>query len=68
MGSSRPAELFKLFDLNIKLDLYRDTGSTSSCHSYQPLIKRQMIMLPLHSQDTAAVKISVGRRYLPFKQ
>jgi hypothetical protein len=28
---------------------------TTFIHSFQPLIRRQMIMLPLHGQDTAAV-------------
>lgn len=61
MGSSRPAVLFKLFDLKIKLNFTPDTAPTTSVHSYQPLIKGQMIMLPLHSQDTAAVKIINGQ-------
>lgn len=61
MGSSRPAGLFKLFDLKIKLNLVTETAPTSSFHSFQPLIRGQMIMLPLHSQNTAAVKIISGQ-------
>jgi hypothetical protein len=61
MGSSRPALRFKLFDLKIRFVFNSDTATTSSSHSYQPLIKGQMIMLPLHSQDTAAIKIIIGQ-------
>ncbi len=32
--------------------------------SFQPPIKRQVIMLPLHGQATAAVEVSLGRIYL----
>lgn len=61
MGSSRPAGAFKLFDLKIKLYLITETAPTSLFHSFQPLIRGQVIMLPLHSQDTAAVKIISGQ-------
>lgn len=61
MGSSRPAGEFKLFDLKIKLYLITETGPTSLFHSFQPLIRGQVIMLPLHSQNTAAVKIITGQ-------
>jgi hypothetical protein len=61
MGSSRPAEGFKLFNLKIKFVYKSNTATASSSHSYQPLIKGQMIMLPLHSQDTAAIKIFIGQ-------
>jgi len=61
MGSSRPAEIFKLFDLKINFNIIFDTEFSTLSHSYQPLIKRQMIMLPLHSQNTAAVKIISGQ-------
>jgi hypothetical protein len=61
MGSSRPAGKFKLFDLKIKLNLIIETAPTSLVHSFQPLIRGQVIMLPLHSQNTAAVKIISGQ-------
>ena len=61
MGSSRPASRFKLFNLKIKLDLTAETAPTSLVHSYQPLIRGQMIMLPLHSQNTAAVEVITGQ-------
>lgn len=56
MGSSRPAWKFKLFNLKIKFNIYKETEITTWRHSCQPSIKRQVIMLPLHSQYTAAVK------------
>lgn len=67
MGSSRPACIFKLFDLKIKLNFVTDTAPTSSLHSFQPLIRGQVIMLPLHSQNTAAVKIISGQA-VPIKR
>lgn len=40
----------------------KETALFLSNHSYKPSIIRQMIMLPLHGQSTAAVKnISPGR-------
>jgi hypothetical protein len=67
MGSSRPAGEFKLFDLKIKLYLITETEPTSLVHSFQPLIRGQVIMLPLHSQNTAAVKIISGQAVPPKK-
>lgn len=41
---------------------YKETVNISSNHSFQPSIKRLMIMLPLHGQNTAALQLqSVGR-------
>jgi hypothetical protein len=53
--------IFKLFDLKIKLEFTHETAPTTSIHSFQPLIRGQVIMLPLHSQNTAAVKIISGQ-------
>lgn len=36
-------------------------------HSFNPLIRRQMIMLPLHGQNTAALYIHSGQAIL-FKR
>ena len=42
-----------------------ETALLSSNRSYQPSIKRQMIMLPLHGQGTAAVKKAItGQAWL----
>jgi len=43
-----------------------ETALTSYIHSFQPSIKRQTIMLPLHGQDTAAVNNTPGRTHFLF--
>jgi len=39
------------------IDWGKETAEPSSSHSYGPSIKRLVIALPLHGQDTAAVKL-----------
>lgn len=38
------------------MDWMQETVEPSWCHSYQSLFKRQVITLPLHGQNTAAVE------------
>ena len=38
------------------IDWKKETVKPSSCHSYRSPFKRQVIALPLHGQNTAAVK------------
>jgi len=40
------------------IDWDKETVEPSFSHSYGPPIKRLVIALPLHGQDTAAVKLS----------
>lgn len=39
------------------IDLKEETVEPSLCHSYGSPFKRQVIALPLHGQNTAAVKL-----------
>lgn len=39
------------------IDLNEETVKPSLCHSYRSPFKRQVIALPLHGQNTAAVKL-----------
>lgn len=56
IGSSRPKKIFRHFNLKFKFNKKKlKTVNTSSNHSFQPTIKRLMIMLPLHGQNTAAL-------------
>lgn len=41
------------------IDLKKETVRPSLCHSYGSSFKRQVIALPLHGQNTAAVELSV---------
>lgn len=41
------------------IDWKKETVKPSLCHSYRSSIKRQVIALPLHGQNTAAVKLIV---------
>lgn len=41
------------------IDLNEETAKPSLCHSYRSPFKRQVIALPLHGQNTAAVKLIV---------
>ena len=41
------------------IDLKEETVKPSLCHSYRSSFKRQVIALPLHGQNTAAVKLIV---------
>lgn len=43
------------------IDLKKETVKPSLCHSYGPPFKEQVIALPSHGQDTAAVKHSGHR-------
>lgn len=48
-------------------DRGKETAKPSSCHSYRSSFKRQVITLPSHGQNTAAVKaMSQGRRDLLY--
>lgn len=47
------------------IDWIKETAQPSLCHSYRSPFKRQVITLPSHGQNTAAVKhLSQGRRDL----
>lgn len=49
------------------IDQKKETVKPSLCHSYRSSFKRQVIALPLHGQNTAAVKLlSQGRQDLLF--
>lgn len=41
------------------IDWKKETVKPSLCHSYRSSFKRQVIALPLHGQNTAAVKLIV---------
>ena len=41
------------------IDWGKETVKPSLCHSYRSPFKRQVIALPLHGQNTAAVKLMV---------
>lgn len=41
------------------IDRRKETVEPSWCHSYRSSIKGQVIALPLHGQNTAAVKLKV---------
>lgn len=49
------------------IDWKEETVKPSLCHSYRSSFKRQVITLPSHGQNTAAVELlSLGRRDLLF--
>lgn len=54
------------------IDWKKETAKPSLCHSYRSSFKRQVIALPLHGQNTAAVKLIVtgqaGPLILGFQQ
>lgn len=59
-GSSRLVLLYPLLHGQINFtDLKGETVKPSFSHSYRSLFKRQVIALPLHGQNTAAVELVV---------
>lgn len=53
--------LFPLLHEKINfIDEKKETVKPSLCHSYRSSIKRQVIALPLHGQNTAAIKLCHG--------
>ena len=60
IGSSRLMFLSPLLHGEINfIDWERETAKPSWCHSYRSSFKRQVIALPSHGQNTAAVKLIV---------
>ena len=57
IGSSRLMYKFPLLHGKINfIDWKKETVKPSLCHSYRSPFKRQVIALPSHGQNTAAVK------------
>ena len=60
IGSSRLMWVCPLLHEQINfIDQREETDKPSLCHSYRSLFKRQVITLPSHGQNTAAVKLLV---------